>query len=784
MAITSEQQSDILKVVAGLFNAAPGGSNLTDLASQVESGVTVEQLADGLAAHSIFTNEVMAGKVTTAAQTAVLLGNFGLTAGNTDATSADAQAEAFFTSQIDAGVGFGAIVYQAVTFLSGTVASDFTATQTLLNNKVLVAEAFSASSSSNDLSELQNVLSSVTGTAPFTQADIDAALADSGSSGTGQTFTLTTGTDNVIGTSGNDVIIGEQAPLQSIDASDQINGGGGADTYKVFGAFTGGTSATGVISNVETLHVANVAAANQVFTSLTKAGQGIEMIEIGNASLLTGHTITTTTGQTLSLSTGSANVATAGAVTWAGPVADASLNLYFNGYQGGAGVVPTAFTATGALATTLNIKSMGATNATAAFTGPVSTLNHVITGDQKFTYALAAADAAALNGIDASGHTAGGVNVNTTAAATKAGFTFVGGAGDDSITVAAGNLGTLTAGSQLDGGAGTKDKLGTSDGAAFTAAETTAINAAQNFEVLGINGAALVLDGSSLTSVKSFAIDTATLVTTISNMATGANVALNVSTVAQTYSSSVGVNDLSVDIGSGTNAAITSTALTIGQTAVALSSNGVTGTTNVITTLANADNSVYTLTGSAGLTITNATAATATGTKIDGSAMTGALTIIGNATAFAAGSGLGDIIIGGSAADTITSSVNGATMTGNGGADNFNVSVALGGISATAMLPTVTDFTKGDILTFGATAGAFTAAKVDLSGAANVAAALDLLAAGSNSDLKWGNFGGNTYVVDDVNAAVTFSADDTGVVLTGTLDLSTSTFAGTAITFA
>ncbi len=781
MAITSEQQSDILKVVAGLFNAAPGGSNLSDLASQVDGGVSVQQLADGLAAHPTFTNGVMAGKVTTAAQTGVLLGNFGLAAGNADATSADAQAEAFFTSQIDAGVGFGAIVYEAVTFLSGTVGSEFTETQTLLNNKVLVSEAFSASSSSDDLSELQNVLSNVTGTAPFTQADVDAALDDSGSSGTGQTFTLTTGTDNVIGTSSNDTIIGELTPLVSIDASDQINGGSGTDTFKIFGAFTGGTSATGVLSNIETLFVANVAAAAQNFTTLTKAGQGIEMIEIDNASLLTGHTITTTTGQTLSLSTGSANGATAGAVTWAGPVADASLNLYLNGYQGGVGVTPAAFTATGALATTVNINSIGASNATGTFTGPTSTLDHVITGDQKFTYALAAADAAALNGIDASGNTAGGVNVNTTAATTKAAFTFVGGAGDDSITVADNNLGSLTAGSQLDGGAGTKDKLGIFD-TALTAAETTAINAALNFEVLGLN-AAITLDGSSLTSVQSFAIDTAALTDVITNMATGANVALNASSTAQTYSGAVGVNDLSIDIGSGTNAAITSTALTIGQTAVALSSNGVTGTTNVITTLANADNSVYTVTGSAGLTITNATAATATGTKFDGSAMTGALTIVGNATAFATGSGLGDIIIGGSVADTITSSVNGATMTGNGGADNFNVSVALGGISATAMLPTVTDFTKGDILTFGATAGAFTAAKVDLSGAANVAAALDLLAAGSNSDLKWGNFGGNTYVVDDVDAGATFAATDTGVVLTGTLDLSTSTFAANAITF-
>lgn len=901
MAISNEDQTKLLKVVVGLFNAAPGGTFLPDMETFITDGGTHLDLAKGLATSTTYTDSL--GTASTSAEiAAVLAGNFGL-----DATSdAGAAAIAFFTEGLDNNVNAGELIHAAVEFLSQDgLASEFAETATLMTNKAAVAAAYSAAKGSADIAVLQAALAGVTGTALLTQEEIDAlvdaaggdpietatfaltAAADShsegsalvytvtasaavvadtdvvfsvsvgdseaanqgtgntnlndfasgslnpvtvtipagqttatfsvtgvadtltelpenydvsavvngetltkttslldGEEGGGSTFTLTAATDNIVGTSGNDTIIGDLTGTPTINASDQINGGAGTDTYKVFGAFTAGTSATGVFSSVETLHVANVAAAAQNFSTITQATQGVDRIEIGNASLLSGHTITTTTGQTLSLSTGPANGATAGTVTWAGPATAASLNIDFNGYQGGAGVTPAAFTATGALATTLNIKSMGASNATGTFTGPVSTLSHVITGDQKFTYTLAAADAAALNSISGSAAT-GGVIVNTAAGTTKAGFTFTGGSGDDSITVANNNMGVLTAGSQLDGGAGTADKIGIFD-TALTAAELTAINAVQNFEVLGLN-ANLTLDGSSLTSVDSFAIDTAALTNVISNMATGANVALNASSTAQTYSGAVGVNDLSVDIGSGTNAAITSTALTVGQTTVALSSNGVTGTTNVITTLNNADNSVYTITGSAGLTITNATAATSTGTKFDGSAMTGALTMVGNATAFSAGSGLGDIIIGGSAADNLTSSVNGATMTGNAGADIFNVSAALGGTSATAMLPVVTDFTKGDTLTFSAFTGTgvFTAAKLDVSGAANLAAALDLAAAGdgsTNATLKWFNFGTDTYAVQDKTAGATFLATDQAVKLTGTLDLSTSTFTEAANT--
>lgn len=79
MAISKAQETGILKIVAGLFNAAPGGKNLTILATLVENGVTLSQLADVLAATDIFQQDIMGGKVTVEEQVDVLMNNFGLT---------------------------------------------------------------------------------------------------------------------------------------------------------------------------------------------------------------------------------------------------------------------------------------------------------------------------------------------------------------------------------------------------------------------------------------------------------------------------------------------------------------------------------------------------------------------------------------------------------------------------------------------------------------------------------------------------------------------------------
>lgn len=180
MAITNQQQIHILGIVAGLFNAAPGGQFLTEFADAVEAGVTEPQLADILAAHPVFTDGIIGSQNSTSSQVAVLMRHFGLEADGV-VGSAASQAEAFFTNSIVSGVGFGAIIVQAGVFLLGdSVPEEFIETANLFKNKIMVADVYSASNSPTELATLQQPLVGLSGTTLMTQAAATAYLENRG----------------------------------------------------------------------------------------------------------------------------------------------------------------------------------------------------------------------------------------------------------------------------------------------------------------------------------------------------------------------------------------------------------------------------------------------------------------------------------------------------------------------------------------------------------------------------------------------------------------------------
>lgn len=574
-------------------------------------------------------------------------------------------------------------------------------------------------------------------------------------------------------------IISDATAAATVTATTAGAAGTAAITQSVLPTMTG----------IETLVLGdqvNNAALN--FSAVTKALTGITAIELVDVSLLNGQTITATTGQTLSLATAS-NVGTAGTVTFATAATDVSPSLILNGYQGARTATSAALTITGASATTQNIASTGAANAVSTLTLAATTTSLVVTGDQRFTVKtdlISGAGATTLTSVNASANTAGvavAFGANTAAL-----FSFLGGAGNDTVTFAStGNIAALSLGSQLNGGAGTGDKIATVDTAITTAMYTT-LNATTGFEVLGL-GADISVDASNLTGIKNFAIDRIAAETdvdaTITKMTAGAILSINggqtVGNIAT--AGNVGVNNVTINLGTSTSNSFTTDQITVGQTAVTFNNLGFTGQTNTITTLVNADNSTYTFTGSNALTITNATAATAIGSKFDASAMTGVLTIKGNATAFSAGSSLGDIIIGGSGNDSITASVNSATLTGNAGTDAFGVALSVAGATTagTYAVTTITDLARGEtILLADVGTPVFTTAKVDVSGAANLSAAINLAATGTgntNANVKYFNWtDGNTYIVEGMtNASTALAATDLVVKLVGTYDLSSST---------
>jgi len=100
-------------------------------------------------------------------------------------------------------------------------------------------------------------------------------------------------------------------------------------------------------------------------------------------------------------------------------------------------------------------------------------------------------------------------------------------------------------------------------------------------------------------------------------------------------------------------------------------------------------------------------------------------------------------------------------------------------------MTTITDAAVGDKITFvNQGAETFAATKLNVNAATTLTDALNIAAAGdgsTNGAISWFQYGGNTYIVEDNSAGATFGAGDIVVKLTGLVDLSTATGAGTHI---
>ena len=111
-------------------------------------------------------------------------------------------------------------------------------------------------------------------------------------------ITLTTNIDNIVGTSGNDTILGDFGVTGQVSAADQINGGAGTDELQLYGSF--GTLPT-TISNVEKLNLSGYGEAKSINVA---ALSGVTDVILRNQTTVSGDTtVTVATGQTLTLNT-------------------------------------------------------------------------------------------------------------------------------------------------------------------------------------------------------------------------------------------------------------------------------------------------------------------------------------------------------------------------------------------------------------------------------------------------------------------------------------------------
>lgn len=555
----------------------------------------------------------------------------------------------------------------------------------------------------------------------------------------GQTFTLTTGVDVVKGTSGDDTIFGDNtggAPKQ-LATADQIDGGAGTDTLKVY--LAAGDKATGqpTLTNIEKVWING--GAITAYTAAT--GTTGLIVEAPVANTVATYTLA---GQDLTLKSFATTAVTATTVAKAATGTQTAQNITLDGFvDTNATAVLNTINVTGADIATLNLVVTGANSETNLANTVGAAIKAIsISGDKNLTAVESIAMATAVTKIDASAAT-GNISVDTSAGAKAAAFAFVGGAGNDKLTLAAGDLALLTSGAQLNGGAGTDTIVINDKTPAYDA-----LNKAVGFEVLGLGVTATTVDAAQLTGIKSFAIGVATSTETINNLGAGSKVAITDATTAVNLGAAVGNTEAEVTLGTATTAGFVSTALNAtGLTNLTLVSNGTSAHT--ITALGNSDNTLLTIKGAADLTITGPLAGTTTGNKVDASALTGKLSVVG--------SGKSDIIIGGSNDDILAGGAGATisdTLTGGAGKDKF---VIIAGAASAAEADVVTDFvTKVDTLDMtGPVAGSATNFSKATATVADFAAALAAANAALDKSVLYNvqQIGSDSYVFADAAAS-------------------------------
>jgi len=405
------------------------------------------------------------------------------------------------------------------------------------------------------------------------------------------------------------------------------------------------------------------------------------------------------------------------------------------------------------------------------------------------------------------------------------------GAGNDKLLNGGSNSSNLLfTGATFDGGDG-NDTVAISLLTAGNAAKFT------NFETVGLDATSgsrdvSILTGvtglSELASAASGATVTYTGVTTSMGLTVGTNITA-AGTLALDFGSTVSGSSDAYTItfaGTGTtDATASATPIAAGKVtingieAVTIASGGSGYTANSIV-LTDTSAKTLTVTGSQaanvsftssyfGAAITSSTSTTGV-SAIDASALTGKLTIdtANVRTAYAgltvtggsnddnitvavqsdiSGTLAGRVtVVAGAGNDIITTSTAATTLTGGSGNDTFKVSntVATSAYATAPIYTTITDFAAGDTIEMGTV----TVVSPKSTGIANIAAATSLEDAmakavygnTTSGTSTWFSYGGNTYIVNDVDGNG-FSAADIVVKLVGAFDLTLASSSGSGL---
>uniref|UniRef100_A0A832EKG1 DUF4214 domain-containing protein n=1 Tax=Desulfacinum infernum TaxID=35837 RepID=A0A832EKG1_9BACT len=348
------------------------------------------------------------------------------------------------TGAVSPGAFIAAIVNAAYEGRAGASATDWLT----LYNKIQVADNFTDYLVENNISwtmalsdQVEAVLDTVTATSDVNAVNQQVEDIIEGQGQAGQTFTLTTGIDNIVGTSGNDTIIGDNT---TSSAADQVNGGGGTDTLKLYNST--GNPVLPTISGIENIYIKNSTANYDVSTFADVKSLEIDTVDVSGA-----RTYTLASGQSLTLT----NVTDSGdsnndvEVNAAASVTAHTITLNGVG-DTAAGGNDVEIDINGTGVKTLNLAAQGAASkVTLVNTGnALETLN--VSGDKSVTI-LDVPNAKTI----AITNTAGASVTTSVPTNTAAGLTITAAGGKDSVTLAqAAGANALTNKTAVDLGAG------------------------------------------------------------------------------------------------------------------------------------------------------------------------------------------------------------------------------------------------------------------------------------------------------------------------------------------
>lgn len=531
--------------------------------------------------------------------------------------------------------------------------------------------------------------------------------------------------------------VGDRTTALTINASGKFGTVTDRDVYKSVNVVTSASTTVGLdMDAVTALTVSGAAKLTLGITSLaalqTLTVAGAASISAASSAALDVSGLTTLTKVDTTGTTGSASV---------------KIDATKAAYAGGAGVDSVETTAAGVS----KVISLGGGNDTLKLaSGTTSLSNNVSGGEGIDTLSMVVADAASADGSAAF-------------ASYLSGF--------EKLT--------------LTGASGTSTNAQSVDVAAlgFTSEVTVGVRATAGSDLTIAN----LASGATLSVGTGAATDKVTVSNAAWNVATALSDSINLkigssTTGADTENGIIALNGVDTATLNATHATATTLGdpIAAGEFVATVKLDDVTSGADVLKSLSISGNSAVMLDVSGAAALRTIDASANTGGVAVAAASTLSATITGGSgddyLSAHASSTLADTLVGGAGNDTLVSNAGLTTLTGGAGNDTFVIDAA--GASKN-IRTTITDFSVGDrIVLKDQGAEVFNSAKVTLASTvteslteyANAAAAGN---GSSNGIIRWFQFEGNTYLVEDLSANATFrDGTDIMVKINGLVDLS------------